>query len=88
MNNKLGLEWSQENADRLCMVLEKEGVKITPCLRKQLFIKINGLRINPYGNVCYLSFFAPSKGILLLLSRYNVAIRRNFNYITKHIGST
>ena len=77
-------EWGIMQRNRLVEVLEKAGAIITDHLWDLLLFKINGLRINSDGKVCYLSYYKESKKIMELLRRYNNIIVQNFDYITKH----
>ena len=76
-------EWSLTNVRKLTEVLENAGATVSNHLWDLFVFKINGLRINENGQVCYLSFYKPSKRILNIFSRYNDIIVENFNYITQ-----
>lgn len=77
-------EWGTMQRNRLVEVLEKAGATMTDHLWDLLLFKINGLRINSDGKVCYLSYYKESKKIMELLRRYNNIIVQNFDYITKY----
>jgi len=77
-------EWGIYNRNKLVEILEAHGAKISDSLYNDLLFKINGLRINEYGRICYLSFYKPSKRILNLLNRYSNVIKEHFNEITRY----
>lgn len=67
---------------RLVEILIQSGFNMTNHTWDLFESRINGLAIVD-GKVCYYSFFAPSKRILNILSRYNQPIIENFKYITR-----
>lgn len=82
-NLRKNSEWGVRERNRLVEVLQNAGANISEWMWDALLFNINALRINKYGQVCYMSYFPPSKKILSLLSRYNQVIVENFKYITR-----
>ena len=78
-------EWGLSNVRVLNDILEQNDINITNSVWDLLVFNVNGLRINEYGKVCYLSFYKPSKKLLTLFARYNNLIVENFDKITKAI---
>ena len=75
-------EWNLNRHRRLVDIIEKDGEQVSDYMYEQLYVRINELRVNENGKVCYLSFYPPSKRVISILTRHNDAIRENLHYIT------
>lgn len=74
--------FSLSQLSRLNKLVESVDGSISSSLWDLLYFNVNNLYINN-NQVCYKSFYKPSKRIVKFLNQYNDLIIQNFNYIMK-----